>query len=51
MPIAEAVKWADIVQILIPDEIQARVYKEEIEPNLKDGQTLMFSHGFNIHYK
>ena len=50
MPIAEAVKWADIVQILIPDEIQAKVYKEEIEPNLRDGQTLMFSHGFNIHY-
>ena len=35
MPIAQAVKEADIVQILIPDEIQAKVYKEEIEPNLK----------------
>lgn len=50
MSIAEAVKWADIVQILIPDEVQARVYKEEIEPNLREGQYLMFSHGFNIHY-
>lgn len=50
MTIADAVKWADIVQILIPDEIQAKVYKEEIEPNLKNGQYLMFSHGFNIHY-
>lgn len=50
MPIADAVKWADIVQILIPDEVQAKVYKEEIEPNLKEGQYLMFSHGFNIHY-
>ena len=50
MPIAEAVKQADIVQILIPDEIQAKVYKEEIEPNLHAGQYLMFSHGFNIHY-
>ena len=50
MPITEAVKWADIVQILIPDEIQADVYKKEIEPNLRGGQTLMFSHGFNIHY-
>lgn len=50
MEIADAVKWADIVQILIPDEIQAKVYKEEIEPNLREGQTLMFSHGFNIHY-
>lgn len=50
MSIAEAVKYADIIQILIPDEIQAKVYKEEIEPNLSEGKTLMFSHGFNIHY-
>ncbi len=50
MEIAEAVKWADIVQILIPDEIQAEVYKKEIEPYLRAGQYLMFSHGFNIHY-
>lgn len=50
MPVAEAVKQADIVQILIPDEIQAQVYKDEIEPNLRKGQYLMFSHGFNIHY-
>jgi len=50
MPIAEAVRYADIIQILIPDEIQAKVYKEEIEPNLSEGKTLMFSHGFNIHF-
>ena len=50
MEIAEAVKWANIVQILIPDEIQAEVYKKEIEPYLRAGQYLMFSHGFNIHY-
>lgn len=50
MPISDAVKYADIVQILIPDEVQAKVYKEEIEPNLRAGQYLMFSHGFNIHY-
>ena len=50
MPIEEAVKQADIVQILIPDEIQAKVYKEQIEPNMRAGQYLMFSHGFNIHY-
>lgn len=50
MEISEAVKYADIIQILIPDEIQAKIYKEEIEPNLKSRQTLMFSHGFNIHY-
>lgn len=50
MSIPDAVKWADIVQILIPDEVQQKVYKEEIEPNLRAGQYLMFSHGFNIHY-
>ena len=50
MPIEDAVKWADIVQILIPDEIQAKVYREQIEPNMSAGQYLMFSHGFNIHY-
>ena len=50
MSIEEAVKYADIVQILIPDEIQAKVYKEQIGPNMRAGQYLMFSHGFNIHY-
>ena len=50
MSISDAVKYADIVQILIPDEVQAEVYKKEIEPNLRKGQYLMFSHGFNIHY-
>jgi ketol-acid reductoisomerase len=51
MEVEDAVKWADIIQILIPDEIQAKVYKEQIEPNLEEGQYLMFSHGFNIHFK
>lgn len=51
MSIADAVKYADIVQILIPDELQAEVYKKEILPNLRAGQYLMFSHGFNIHFK
>src|SRR5574344_1550296 len=50
MPIADAVKEADIIQILIPDEVQAQVYEKEIKPNLKPGQYLMFAHGFNIHY-
>ena len=50
MSIEDAVRYADIVQILIPDEVQAKVYKEQIEPNLRAGQYLMFSHGFNIHY-
>ena len=51
MSIEDAVKWADIVQILIPDEIQAEVYEKHIKPYMRKGQYLMFSHGFNIHYK
>ncbi len=50
MSIEEASEWADIIQILIPDEIQAKVFKEQIKPYLKEGKYLMFSHGFNIHY-
>jgi ketol-acid reductoisomerase len=46
----EATTRADVVQILLPDETQAKVYKEEIEPNLKKGAALFFSHGFNIHF-
>lgn len=49
--IEDAVKWADIVQVLIPDELQAKVYEEQIKPNMRAGQYLMFSHGFNIHFK
>lgn len=51
MNVADAVKSADIVMILIPDEKQADVYKNEIAPNLKDGAALAFAHGFNIHFK
>ena len=47
---AEAVKDADFVMILVNDEIQAKLYKTEIEPNLKEGATLAFAHGFNIHF-
>ncbi len=46
----EAVKGADVVMILLPDEIQKKVYDEQIAPNLKDGATIAFAHGFNIHY-
>ena len=48
--IADAVAMADIVMILAPDEKQAELYKNEIEPNLKDGAALAFAHGFNIHF-
>ena len=50
MSVDDAVKQADIIQVLIPDEVQAKVYEEEIKPNLRAGQYLMFAHGFNIHY-
>ena len=49
-PIEEAAAQADVVQMLIPDEIQGKVYREQIEPCMKKGKALMFSHGFNIHY-
>ncbi len=51
MSIEDVVKSVDIIQILIPDELQAQVYEEQIKPYLRAGQYLMFSHGFNIHYK
>ncbi len=46
----DAVKGADIVMILMPDEVQADVYKDKVAPNLKEGAYLGFGHGFNIHY-
>jgi len=46
----EATKKADIIQILVPDVVQPDVYKKFIEPNLRKGMALVFSHGFNIHY-
>jgi len=48
--VAKAVKGADVVMILVPDELQAEVYRNDIEPNLKKGAALAFAHGFNIHY-
>jgi ketol-acid reductoisomerase len=48
--VAEVAKWADVVMILIPDTTQAQVYREEIEPNLAPGNTVMFAHGFNIRF-
>ena len=47
---AEAAKMADIIMILINDEKQAALYKKDIEPNLEEGNMLMFAHGFNIHF-
>jgi ketol-acid reductoisomerase len=50
MTVAEAVKKSDIIQILLPDEHQGAVYRNEIMPHLNENKCLMFSHGFNIHY-
>jgi len=49
--VSEAAKKADVISILIPDMAQAEVYKESIEPNLTEGKTLDFAHGFNIRFK
>lgn len=48
---ADAVKTANVIMVLLPDQIQKKVYDEAIAPNLKEGDTLVFAHGFNIHYK
>ena len=48
--VAEAVAGADLVMVLTPDEFQSQLYKEQLEPNLKQGATLAFAHGFSIHY-
>jgi ketol-acid reductoisomerase len=48
--VEEAVAGADVVMVLTPDEFQSQLYKEQLEPNLKQGATLAFAHGFSIHY-
>jgi ketol-acid reductoisomerase len=47
----DAVKDADLVAVLTPDMVQAKLYKESIEPNIKPGAALLFAHGFNVHFK
>ncbi len=48
---AAAAKWADIVMVLVPDELQADLYRDELLPNMKKGAALAFAHGFNIHFQ
>ncbi len=50
-PTPEAVQWADVIMILLPDQTQKKVYEQDIAPHLEPGNTLAFAHGFNIHYK
>ena len=51
LPTADAVREADIIMVLLPDTEQKKVYEADIEPNLVDGNSLVFAHGFNIHFK
>ncbi|MFT5539479.1 MAG: ketol-acid reductoisomerase [Alphaproteobacteria bacterium] len=48
---AAAAKWADIVMVLVPDELQADLYRDELLPNMKKGAALAFAHGLNIHFQ
>ena len=50
MEVEEAAKAADIVMMLVPDELAADIYNKQVAPNMKDGDVLMFAHGFNIHF-
>ena len=49
--IEEAAEAGDLVMMLTPDELQAKNYKEQVEKHMKEGNVLMFAHGFNIHYQ
>ena len=50
MEVEDAAKAADIVMMLVPDELAADIYNKQVAPNMKDGDVLMFAHGFNIHF-
>src|SRR5205085_9652047 len=50
MEVAEAAKWADVMMMLTPDELQADIYRDHLAANMKDGAALMFAHGLNIHF-
>src|SRR3954471_7794710 len=49
-PVAEATRGAQIVSLLLPDQVQPAVWADEVAPNLADGAALLFAHGFNVHY-
>jgi ketol-acid reductoisomerase len=50
MEVAEAAKWADVMMMLTPDELQAEIYRDHLQGNMKNGAALMFAHGLNIHF-
>jgi ketol-acid reductoisomerase len=51
MPVSEAAKWADMMMMATPDELQADIWKDELKDNMKQGAALLFAHGFNVHFK
>ena len=50
LEVAEAAKWADVMMMLTPDELQADIYRDHLAPNMKEGAALMFAHGLNVHF-
>jgi ketol-acid reductoisomerase len=50
MEVAEAAKWADVMMMLTPDELQADIYRDHLNANMKNGAALMFAHGLNVHF-
>jgi ketol-acid reductoisomerase len=50
MEVADAARWADVVMMLTPDELQADIYRDELAPNMKEGAALLFAHGLNVHF-
>ncbi len=51
MDVADAAKWADVMMMVTPDELQADIYKQSLHANMKQGAALMFAHGFNVHFR
>jgi ketol-acid reductoisomerase len=50
MTVAEGAAWADLMMMATPDELQADIYKADIEANIKDGAAIAFAHGLNVHF-
>ena len=50
MTVAEAAKWADVVMMLTPDELQGDIYRDHLAANMKNGAALLFAHGLNVHF-
>ena len=50
MEVAEAAKWADVMMMLTPDELQGDIYREQLHANMKEGAAIMFAHGLNVHF-